>query len=162
MGDYIKEIRKKVGHDPVLSVGLGSIVVNPKGEILLEKRSDTGEYCLPGGAIELGEDVLTGLRRELFEETGLKPKAEPELLLIRSGEKQKYRYPNGDLTYYVDLCFLIKITDEEAKSLSVNDDESSSIAFYAPGALPPEERMMRGTMPAIRKYLSGDKSLLID
>ena len=38
--DYIPYIRKKVGHDEILSVSLAALIVNHEGKILLEKRRD--------------------------------------------------------------------------------------------------------------------------
>ncbi len=53
MGDmnYIADMRKHVGHDLVMTVGCGVLVENEKGQLLLQKRSDTGEWCVPGGAL---------------------------------------------------------------------------------------------------------------
>ena len=51
--DYIPYIRKKVGHDEILSVSLAALIVNHEGKILLEKRRDNGLYSLPGGSIDL-------------------------------------------------------------------------------------------------------------
>ena len=42
--DYIPYIRKKVGHDEILSVSLAALIVNHEGKILLEKRKDNGLY----------------------------------------------------------------------------------------------------------------------
>lgn len=39
---YIFDIRKKLGHDPIILTGAGIIVVNKKREILLGRRSDNG------------------------------------------------------------------------------------------------------------------------
>ena len=39
--------------------------------ILLVKRNDVPFWDLPGGTLEKGEDYLTCLKREAFEETGL-------------------------------------------------------------------------------------------
>jgi len=50
------------------------VVRNEKGELLLVKRNDPpsiGEWCLPGGFIEMGETAREGALRELKEETGL-------------------------------------------------------------------------------------------
>ncbi len=33
--------------------------------------TNTGKYCMPGGRIEAGEPFMEGLKREVFEETGL-------------------------------------------------------------------------------------------
>ena len=84
--DYIPYIRKKVGHDEILSVSLAALIVNHEGKILLEKRRDNGIYSLPGGSIDLYETVLEGVKREVREETGLLLQ-NPILFQIQSGEK---------------------------------------------------------------------------
>ena len=51
------------------------IVFSAERQLLLVKRSvepKKGQWCLPGGFIELGEDPKTGALRELAEETGLR------------------------------------------------------------------------------------------
>jgi 8-oxo-dGTP pyrophosphatase MutT (NUDIX family) len=47
------------------------VVVNDAGEILLIRRSDNGNWALPGGAIDLGESVAQAAIRETKEETGV-------------------------------------------------------------------------------------------
>src|SRR5579871_3737091 len=47
------------------------VVVNDAGEILLIRRSDNGNWALPGGAIDLGESVAQAAVRETLEETGI-------------------------------------------------------------------------------------------
>ncbi len=50
------------------------LVVNPREQVLLVQRSvdpRKGEWCLPGGFIEIGESPEAGALRELAEETGL-------------------------------------------------------------------------------------------
>jgi ADP-ribose pyrophosphatase YjhB (NUDIX family) len=50
------------------------VVVNVQNQILLVKRDiepKKGQWCLPGGFIELGESPEDGALRELSEETGL-------------------------------------------------------------------------------------------
>ncbi len=54
-----------------------AIIKNAKGEILLLKRSDknkhyVGKWQLPGGKVEFGEKIDFAIKRELFEEIGLK------------------------------------------------------------------------------------------
>ncbi len=46
---------------------------NGQGQLLVGKRSDTGNYTLPGGHIEGKEEPHEAARRELFEEAGLRP-----------------------------------------------------------------------------------------
>jgi 8-oxo-dGTP diphosphatase len=53
------------------SVSVAAVVVDGQDRALLVKRADNGHWEPPGGVLELGEDILTGLRREVAEETGL-------------------------------------------------------------------------------------------
>jgi ADP-ribose pyrophosphatase YjhB (NUDIX family) len=46
-------------------------VTNQAGEILLIRRSDNGNWALPGGAVELGESLSQAAVRETREETGI-------------------------------------------------------------------------------------------
>lgn len=155
--DYIKYIRSMVGHKEIISVGLTAIIINEHNEVLLEQRSDTGTWCLPGGSIDIGETVEEGLRREIKEETGLNL-GPLQLFAIVSGEKQKFHYPNGDITYYVDLYFLTRITG----ALPRKDSESLQLVFFPLNRLPSEDQMMRGTKRIIDKYIAGDYSILVD
>ena len=49
MSDYIMDLRKVVGHRPLLQVGASVIVVNEKGETLLQKRADNHCWGYAGG-----------------------------------------------------------------------------------------------------------------
>ena len=65
--DYIGELRKTVGHGLLMTVGCGVLIENEKGELLLQKRSDTGEWCVPGGALEPLETYIEAAERELLD-----------------------------------------------------------------------------------------------
>lgn len=52
--EYYKELRKYVGHRPIILPGSVVIIVNDIGEILLQERND-GSWGLPGGLMNLGE-----------------------------------------------------------------------------------------------------------
>ncbi len=54
-------------------VGVGAVVLDG-GRVLLVRRGQEplkGEWSIPGGALELGETLEAGVRREVAEETGL-------------------------------------------------------------------------------------------
>jgi len=161
--DYIPYLRSFVGHREILTVGLSALIVDEKEEFLLEKRSDNGLYCRPGGSLDLGETVLEGVVREVREETGivLDPK-EGRLFQIRSGDKAQIHYPNGDVTDYVDLVFLFRVSSAVLDPSALHDQESVSIAFYPEERLPHEEETLPGTMDSIRKYLRKDFSVTVD
>lgn len=129
---YIKDIRKYVGHAPLMCCAAGAIIVNKKNQILLQKRSDSGLWGNPGGAIELGEKLEEALKREVFEETGLHIK-NPKFFRIYSGEDEHMIYPNGDEVYYVNVIYIV---NEYTGNLSINDNESLELRFFDLNELP--------------------------
>ena len=46
------------------------VVADDAGRILMIRRTDSGNYALPGGAMELGETIEDTAVREALEETG--------------------------------------------------------------------------------------------
>jgi 8-oxo-dGTP diphosphatase len=54
------------------SVSVAGIIVDDEGRALIVQRRDNGHWEPPGGILEHGETIDDGLRREVFEETGLK------------------------------------------------------------------------------------------
>ena len=47
------------------------VVVNEAGDVLMIRRSDNGNWAVPGGAIDLGESMVQAAVRETREETGI-------------------------------------------------------------------------------------------
>ena len=69
--NYIMDLRKKIGHEVIMTVGCGVLIENEEGQLLLQKRSDTGQWCVPGGAMEIGETYEETAKREIREEVGV-------------------------------------------------------------------------------------------
>ena len=46
-------------------------VTNDAGELLLIRRTDNGNWALPGGAVDLGESLAQAAVRETREESGI-------------------------------------------------------------------------------------------
>lgn len=57
-------------------VGVGVIIANKRGEILVKKRqgSHAQKYSIPGGHVELGETFEQAAKKEIKEETNLEIK----------------------------------------------------------------------------------------
>ena len=126
------ELRKVVGHGPLLQVGAGVIVENVKGEVLLQKRTDNHCWGYAGGSVELDEVVEDAARRELFEETGLIAR-ELELFGVFSGKDMHYVYPNGDEVANVDIVYLCK---KYEGTLCCQETEVEELRFFPADSLP--------------------------
>ncbi len=102
----ILELRKLWGNRPLIGAAVGVLIQDETGRVLLQRRGDDGLWGEPGGALEPGEDFLTGARRELMEETGL---VCPGLALmslpdaLQSGPELFHLYPNGHEIYIVGM-----------------------------------------------------------
>ena len=127
MEDYLKELRKRTNHMPLLLPHSVVVLFNDKGEVLLEERSDDGYFDFPGGGIELKEKAEDAAKRELVEETGLIAD-ELELFKVYSGEITHYVYFNGDEIYGIDLVYICHKYHGELKPQL---EEVKSLKFYS-------------------------------
>ena len=132
MSGYIMDLRKIVGHRPLLQVGASVILEDKQGRVLLQKRTDNHCWGYPGGSTELDERVEDAAARELFEETGLTAN-HLELFGVFSGKELHYVYPNGDEVSNVDIVFLCR---DYSGSLRLDAEESEDLSFFEAGQLP--------------------------
>lgn len=103
---YVRELRALVGTRAVNWVGVAALIRNERGDLLLQRRSDTGGWGTPGGLCELGERLEDALRREVQEETGLEV-LRAELLSVISGPETFVRLPNGDEFYQYSAVYRV-------------------------------------------------------
>ncbi|PMU46109.1 ADP-ribose pyrophosphatase, partial [Pseudomonas sp. GP01-A3] len=68
--NYIKDLRKFIGTKPIIAPGSAIVVLNNENELLLQLRSDTNDWGVPGGGMEIGDSFEETAIKELFEETG--------------------------------------------------------------------------------------------
>lgn len=129
---YIEDLRKVVGNQPLILVGVAVAVINEKGEILLQKRRD-GLWGVPGGFMELGESTEEAGRREVFEETGMEI-GKLELVGVFSGKQHHVKLPNGDEFYPVTVAYVSK--EIKGGGLKADGQETTETRFFKVNELP--------------------------
>ena len=150
MGEYIMDMRKRVGPIPLMQCGASVIVLDGQNRLLLQQRKDNGMWGYAGGAVELYERVEDAAARELREETGLIAD-QLELLGVFSGPELRYTYPNGDQVSIVDIVYLCR---KYHGQLRPQREEVTELAFFSPDRLP--DNLFTTQLPAldaVRKLL---------
>ena len=91
-----EKMKREYPEGPI--VGVGGVVVHRHRALLIRRGCEPlkGEWSIPGGMLELGEELAEGVRRELKEETGLE--VEPLGIVAAfdritwEGKRVKYHY----------------------------------------------------------------------
>ena len=131
-GETIRRLRARVGAAPLVVPATSAVIFNDRGEILLQRREDNGEWGLPGGIMEIGERIDQTLVREVWEETGLE--VEPlRLTGLYTDPAWTFTYPNGDRSQPVVACFEARIIGGR---LRADGAESLEVRFFPPDRLP--------------------------
>jgi len=79
-------------------VGVGGVVIDRRRVLLIRRGCEPlkGEWSIPGGLLDLGEELKAGVRREIREETGLEVTPLAEIMtfdrIVREGARVKYHY----------------------------------------------------------------------
>lgn len=114
---------------PTHIVAVAGIVLNDFNEILMVKAHRSG-WVFPGGQVEVGENLIDAVKREIMEETGVEIEA-GELFCI-SSNTGKYAGFNGvkEITTKVMMDFICKAkggiprpSDENSESRFFSQDE---------------------------------------
>lgn len=129
---YLEEIRKRVGTCRIFVPGIRAVIVNHGGEILLQQRTDTAMWGLPGGAVEPDETVFEALKREVAEETTLAV-IDAEPMALYCGPDQKFAYPNGDKVQIFAVAFIVQEWEGQPCADGI---EGSKVRFFALPNLP--------------------------
>ena len=129
---YILELRKEIGHRPIIISGAGAILIDKNKKILLQKRRDNGYWDYPAGSMELGESFEECARREVYEETGLIC-GKLEYFTDLSGKDYYYEYPNGDKAYIAGILYLCR---DYTGEMEIQESEVITQEFFAADDLP--------------------------
>jgi len=130
---YIEDIRAKIGNMRILLPGCCVFIRNKKRQILMQLRTyPYGKWGLPGGLMELGESPEDTVRREVWEENGLRIGI-LSLFGVYSGADYLCIAQNGDEFQVVTLAYE---TDDFTGEPAVMDDESLSFEWFDINNLP--------------------------
>ncbi|MBT7075950.1 MAG: NUDIX domain-containing protein, partial [Anaerolineae bacterium] len=73
--------------------GVGALILNKDGLVLgFERKDFPNEWQFPQGGLDEGEDLLEAVKREIYEETGIK--ASDIKLLAKAPRPTVYEFPN--------------------------------------------------------------------
>ena len=89
-------------------VGVGAVIICD-GKLLLEKRKNDpgkGKWSIPGGLVELGENVEQTVIREVKEETGLEVEKPEHIDIVDNITRDE----NGEIKYhFVIIDYFVKL-----------------------------------------------------
>jgi len=132
------------------------VVASDADDILLIRRTDNGNWALPGGAIDLGESVAQAAVRETHEESGIECSI--------TGIAGIYSDPGHVILYTsngeVRQEFSIVLTARALSGQPTPSSESSEIR-WVPASEIPGYTMDRSMRIRINDYLACDKSPVI-
>lgn len=122
------DYEKALGARPSVS----AVIFDRRGRLLLQQRSDGGQWGLPGGSLEIGESVATAVVREVLEETGLTVRPLRIVGVYSDPALQVVRYPDGNVWHYVTTCFECKVLRGELTTC----DETLALDYFPLSRLP--------------------------
>ena len=115
----------RIGAQGKLRLGCSAAIFDESGRVLLTKRRDNGQWCLPSGGVEPGESVAEACEREVLEETGLSVRVK-RFVGVYSHPDQLTVYSETDKFQIVALHFEAEIVGGEV-GLS---DETSDFGYF--------------------------------
>jgi 8-oxo-dGTP pyrophosphatase MutT (NUDIX family) len=98
----------RISRQGEIRLGCSAAIFDEQGRIFLTRRTDNGQWCLPGGRMESGESVTEACEREVWEETGLRVGVK-RLVGVYSHPDQLVIYPDGNKAHIVALHFEAEI-----------------------------------------------------
>ncbi|MGM7684905.1 NUDIX hydrolase [Cytobacillus sp. Hm23] len=145
---YVEDLRKVIGHRPIILVGSVVLLINDQDEILLQKRKEPyGVWGLPGGLMELAESAEETAKREVYEETGITVDS-LELINVFSGNDNYCKLQNGDEFYVVTIAYY---SYDFSGVVKTNVEEGLETVFFPLRSLP--EKLVGSHRKMVQTYV---------
>jgi ADP-ribose pyrophosphatase YjhB (NUDIX family) len=113
-----------------IRLGCSAAIFDEQRRILLTKRADNGQWCLPSGGMDSGESVAEACEREVLEETGLRVRVN-RLVGVYSHPDQLAVYADGNKAHIVALHFEVEII---AGELGLSN-ETTDFGYFTQGEI---------------------------
>ncbi len=126
---------------PAHVIAVGAIALNDNGEILLVKDNRRG-WAIPGGMVEVGENLTDALKREVNEEAGIVIEV-GELFCVSSNT---CHYPGYNGVKEVPTKIILDFICQAVSGTPRPSEENSESAFF-----PIDRAMELIEHPAIRE-----------
>ena len=108
-------IGDRVGQNGTIRVGCSAVIFHKnRDKILLTRREDNNQWCLPSGGMEPGESASEACIREVEEETGLQVTIK-RLIGVYTTPHELIVYQDGNRFQLVALCFEAEIVGGELR-----------------------------------------------
>jgi len=122
----------KPGKD-YIGVGVGAMIFNDRGEILMLKRgpkakNERGCWQIPGGAVDFGETRAGAIVREVKEEIGVDVVVEHELLAT------DYLIPDEG-QHWVTTPFIVRVKEGQIPKIQ-EPQKHEAMGWFPPDELP--------------------------
>lgn len=144
ISDYLRSLRARIGHDPVLLPSVAVMVRDSAGRLLLVRNRDDGRWQTVGGGMDPGEEPADAAVREAHEETGLL--VEPTRVIgVYAGPEFRLTYPNGDVVDYVGIAFAARVVGGAERPC---EDEVDRLGWF-----PREEALALPMAPHTRRLV---------
>src|SRR5260370_11215302 len=114
-----------------LVVGSSAVVVDGEGRILLQRRSDSGNWALPGGSMDIGETFARSVIREVKEETGIDVRIE-RIVGIYSDPGHVFAYDDGEVRQEFNICLACTIVGGELAASTQSADRRRVSLYELP------------------------------
>ncbi len=118
----------RISREGKIRLGCSLILFNEARDyVLLTRRADNGQWCLPGGMVDPGESVIEACEREMLEETGIRIQV-VRLVGVYSNPDQLIIYPDGNKAFVIVLSFEVRQTGGKlGKSAETSEARFSSV-----------------------------------
>jgi ADP-ribose pyrophosphatase YjhB (NUDIX family) len=135
----------RIGRKGKIRLGCSVVILDEtKEKVLLTRRADNGQWCLPSGGMEPGESLIETCERETLEETGLMISIE-RLTSIYSNPDRLVIYSDGNQFQIVTMNFKARWVGGSPRK----SNETTEIGFFS---IPEIENM--DIFPHHRQFIS--------